>query len=151
MSSLTFHAPLQGLLIPLDQVKDEAFAQKMLGDGFAIIPEYGKVVSPVEGKVVALFPTGHAVGIQTSDGVEILIHVGFKTFQLHESIMQPKVAIDDEVHVGDTLIIFNLEKMFEDDYDPTTSIVFTSGEKVDLMKPNQFVVFQENDILSLSK
>src|SRR5690625_6286781 len=74
--------PMKGKLLPITDVPDDVFAGKMMGDGFAIVPEEGLVVSPVNGKIINVFPTKHAIGIQSEGGREILIHIGIDTVNL---------------------------------------------------------------------
>ena len=74
--------PIEGEIIPLDEIPDPVFSQKMMGDGFGIIPSKGLVVSPVDGEIINVFPTKHAVGIMSKQGYEILIHVGLETVNL---------------------------------------------------------------------
>ena len=76
---MKFISPLNGQLVAISEVKDPVFSQKMMGDGFAIVPSSNEVVSPVDATIEVLFPTGHAIGLKTNDGVEILIHLGIDT------------------------------------------------------------------------
>lgn len=100
-------APMDGMVMALENVPDPAFAGKMLGEGVAILPTSGRVVSPVDGQVVALFPTGHAVGLLSSDGWEILIHVGVETVTL-VGCFRLAVRQGDHVRAGDLLLEFDL-------------------------------------------
>ncbi|MFK5280126.1 PTS glucose transporter subunit IIA, partial [Lacticaseibacillus paracasei] len=75
-------APVTGILMPLDDVTDDVFSQKMMGDGFAIQPEESQIVSPVSGTVSTVFPTKHAIGITTPEGLDVLVHMGLDTVEL---------------------------------------------------------------------
>ena len=76
-------APVSGELIPLSQVPDQVFSTKMMGDGFAVIPGSNRVVAPLSGSLETVFPTGHAVGIKTKDGIECIVHIGLDTVELN--------------------------------------------------------------------
>ena len=77
-------APVKGKVIPLEQVPDEVFAQKVLGDGVGIIPEEGKIYSPVDGKITTITDTLHAYGFETEDGIQMIVHFGLETVSLKE-------------------------------------------------------------------
>ncbi len=79
---ILIQSPLEGEILPLERVPDEVFSQKMLGDGFAVDPTNGTVVSPVDGEIVNVFPTKHAIGLKDTNGKELLIHVGLDTVNL---------------------------------------------------------------------
>lgn len=119
-------SPLQGQLLPLTDVKDKVFSQGMVGQGVAIIPETGIVTAPVNGQVTAVFPTSHAIGITSDDGVEVLIHIGVNTVKLKDGEFESFVQKGDHVVVGDTLISFDLEKLRNENIDVTTSVVITN-------------------------
>ena len=97
-------SPLKGECIPIKEVKDPTFAEEILGKGIAIIPAEGKVYAPADGVVSTVFPTGHAVGVTTPDGVEILIHVGMDTVELKGQFFKTVVEADQKVKRGDLLL-----------------------------------------------
>ena len=101
--------PIEGKIIKITKVEDPAFSQKMLGDGFAIEPTKGEVKSPVDGKIVQKFPTNHALGIETKEGIEILIHVGINTVELKGEGFKSFVKVGDKVKKGDKLLEFDIE------------------------------------------
>lgn len=101
--------PLVGKAIDIAEVPDEVFASKMVGDGVAFEPYEGTAYSPVDGKVVQLFPSKHAVGIRTPEGIEILIHVGIDTVHMNGEGFEYLVKEDQDVKAGDRLMNFNLE------------------------------------------
>lgn len=102
-------SPLQGKLIELSDLKDEAFKTGLLGKGIAIIPENGTLLSPVNGTIETAFPTGHAIGIKSDKGAEILIHVGFDTVQLNGQYFQLLVKQGEKVTTGQPLLNFDIE------------------------------------------
>jgi glucose-specific phosphotransferase system IIA component len=125
MNSLVCKAPLSGRTVPIEQVPDPVFAEKMMGEGIAIDPAVGEVRAPVDGRVEALFPTGHAVGIRTPDGVEILVHVGIESVSL-TGLFQPAVSVGSEVKAGDLLIRFDLEGLRQKAVSPLTPVVVSA-------------------------
>ena len=133
-------APGTGKVIDLKDVKDEMFASKALGDGFAIELTEGKIVAPFNGKVITAFPTGHAFGILDDLGHEVLIHIGIDTVNLNGVGFNVLVKQGDEVKQGDVLVEVDLDKLKQAQLDSTTMIIFTSGETVTLNKVNQEVV-----------
>ncbi|PRO65615.1 glucose-specific PTS transporter subunit IIBC [Alkalicoccus urumqiensis] len=127
-SKITVSMPLQGELKPLSDVPDDTFAQKMMGDGFAIEPSEGLVVSPVDGKVVQLFHTKHAIGLEAEDGTEILIHIGIDTVNLNGEGFTAFVDQGDTVNIGDKLIEFDLDKIQSEAKSAITPVIFTNLE-----------------------
>ena len=102
-------APLTGKLMPLDQVPDDVFAQKILGDGIAIIPENGRILSPVDGEVITVAETLHAYGFATEDGLEILVHVGLDSVAQKGEGFKTHVRPGDKVKAGDLVAEVDLE------------------------------------------
>jgi PTS system D-glucosamine-specific IIC component len=125
-----FQAPVQGKMIPLEEVPDPVFAQKLAGDGVAFIPERGEVVSPVDGTVVLVYPSLHAVGIRTRDGLDVLVHVGIDTVKLDGQWFQAFVSEGDEVAAGQLLIRFPYSKVKKLCKSLATPMVITNPEKV---------------------
>lgn len=119
-------SPLAGRVIPLNEVEDEAFSSGALGQGAAIIPEDGKLYAPVDGVVAAFFPTGHAVGIMTDDGIELLIHVGMNTVELNGNGFVKKVSQGDRVKKGDLLLEFDLHIIEEAGLSAVTPVLVTN-------------------------
>lgn len=105
--AVELRAPLSGAVVPLANVPDPVFAGKMVGDGVAIDPSDGVVCSPCDGEVVALFPTFHAVGIRSCDGLEILIHVGIDTVEMKGEGFSSAVTMGDRVTTGQELLRFD--------------------------------------------
>ncbi|RBW71550.1 glucose-specific PTS transporter subunit IIBC [Bacillus taeanensis] len=130
-------SPLTGKIMPISEVPDEVFSGKMMGDGFAVEPTGNSVVSPVDGKIINVFPTKHAIGIESKEGREILIHFGIDTVNLKGEGFDVFVEQGDEVKQGQELMKVNLEYIKENAKSTVTPIVFTNlqdGEKIVLNK-----------------
>ena len=125
-SALTAH--MNGTVVELAGVSDQMFASGALGPGAAIEPTAGVVVAPADGEVTVAFPTGHAFGIRTADGLEILIHVGFDTVELDGKFFEPKVKKGDTVTRGQALVEFDLEQVKAAGYPVTTPLVITNAK-----------------------
>ena len=137
----TVVSPLTGKLISLDQVHDEVFSSKMMGDGFAIEPTSASntVISPISGKIVALVESKHAVGIKNeATGIEILIHIGLDTVKLNGEGFDVLVRMDQEVKQGQPLIKFEQQVLKDHDLELTTMVIFTGGlnDAIDLGAKN---------------
>ncbi|MED3965479.1 glucose-specific PTS transporter subunit IIBC [Niallia taxi] len=146
-------SPIKGQLVPITEVPDPVFAGKMMGDGFAIIPSEGTVVSPVDGKIVNLFPTKHAIGIMADSGREILIHFGIDTVKLKGEGFETLVGENDVVKKGQPLLKVDLDYIKENATSTTTPIIFTNlaeGESVQINKPGN-VDLKEEEIISIVK
>ncbi|KIP21398.1 Glucose-specific phosphotransferase enzyme IIA component [Anoxybacillus ayderensis] len=123
-------SPLTGNVRSLENVPDPVFAQKMMGDGLAIEPTDGVVVSPINGEVVQVFPTKHAVGLRSDEGLEILIHVGIDTVHMHGEGFEAYVKAGDRVRAGDLLLSFDLSLVQQKAKSLLTPVVITNGEVV---------------------
>ncbi|MGD6833093.1 PTS sugar transporter subunit IIA [Sutcliffiella halmapala] len=124
-------APLSGKVTELTEVPDPTFSQKMMGDGLAIIPSEGEVVSPVDGEIIQFFHTKHAIGIRSVTGAEILIHVGLETVSMNGEGFEGHVREGDKVKAGDRLISFDLNLINKKAANTITPIVITNGEVVE--------------------
>ncbi|QTC43227.1 PTS glucose transporter subunit IIA [Bacillus sp. V3] len=123
-------APLTGTVKSLDEVPDPVFSQKMMGDGIAIDPSEGKVVSPVDGEIMQLFPTKHAVGIKAKNGAELLIHIGLETVSMNGEGFEAHVSEGSKVNKGDALITFDLDLVKEKAKSTITPIILTNGDNM---------------------
>lgn len=117
-------AAATGRLIPLEKVKDEVFAQKMLGEGAAIIPEGEIITAPCSGYITMIYPTLHAFGIKSDDGLEILVHIGIDTVRLKGKGFKSYVNEGDSVQAGDKIIRFDSYLMNQEGYDMSVMILF---------------------------
>ena len=152
-ASEVFVAPIKGEIKEITEVPDQVFAGKMMGDGFAIVPSEGLVVSPVDGKIVNLFPTKHAIGILSDGGREILIHVGIDTVNLKGQGFETLVSENDRVVKGQPLLKVDLDYIKEHATSTITPIVFTNlaeGEKIVIEKQGLVDVKQEG-IIKITK
>lgn len=127
----TIVSPMNGTIIPLTEVKDNAFASGSMGEGCAIIPNDGEVVAPFNGTVEALFPTKHAIGLKSDDGVEVLIHIGLDTVNDKGESFTAYVQMSDRITKGQKLISFDKQKLEEKGYDLTTPIILTDGTQIE--------------------
>ncbi|WP_101842279.1 PTS glucose transporter subunit IIA [Halobacillus sp. Marseille-P3879] len=123
-------APVSGKVVSLDEVPDPVFSQRMMGDGVAIEPSEGKVVSPVDGEVVQLFPTNHAVGIKTKSGIEVLVHIGLETVAMEGEGFEGHVTTGDKVKAGDHLITFDTDLVNEKAKSTITPMVITNYDDI---------------------
>lgn len=119
-------APLKGQILPLAQCHDEAFASGSIGQGIVIIPEQGKVVAPFDGTVATLFPTGHAIGLVSDTGVELLIHIGIDTVNLGGKYFEAFVKQGDHVRAGQPLVDFDIEAIKNAGYSTQTMVLVTN-------------------------
>ena len=127
-------APVTGTLLPLEQVKDQAFAEKMLGDGVAVAPETGEILAPCDGILSYVPDTAHAVALTGPHGLEILIHVGLDTVKLEGRGFTAHVKTGDNVKRGQSLISFDRAQLLAEGYDVTTPMVITNGDVVSKME-----------------
>lgn len=141
-----FVACAKGKVIPLAEVKDEVFASGVLGKGCGIIPESGDIFSPVSGTVEMIFPTKHAIGIKTAQGVEALIHIGINTVEIDGKGFQSFVKQGDKVSKGQLLESVDLKGIIEAGYDPTVMLIITGmGDYNDvILKDDMLVLVKEN-------
>ncbi len=121
--------PVAGEAVDLAHVNDPVFSGKAMGDGIAINPANGILTAPVAGTVVALFPTGHALGIRTDDGMEVLLHIGIDTVEMKGEGFQALVAQGERVKQGQALVRFDLDAIERAGYEATTMVIATSAPK----------------------
>jgi PTS system glucose-specific IIA component len=123
-------APVSGTAVPLSEVPDEVFAEGMAGEGGAIVPAAsGEAVAPASGTLVKLFEGGHAFGIETDEGVELIVHVGLDTIELRGAGFEKLAAEGDRVEAGQPLVRFDLEEIRAAGYDPVTPVVVTNADE----------------------
>ncbi len=130
----TVYSPLNGKIIPLSEVEDEAFSSGTLGQGLAVVPTEGKLYAPVDGEITAFFPTGHAIGILSDKGTEILIHVGMDTVKLNGDGFVKKADQGGKVKKGDLLLEFDIEKIQAEGLSIVSPVIITnSNDYVDIV------------------
>ncbi|WNF21397.1 PTS glucose transporter subunit IIA [Mesobacillus jeotgali] len=127
-------APMTGKAVSLSSVPDPVFSEKMMGDGVAIEPSEGVVVSPVEGEILQVFPTKHAVGIRAKNGAELLIHIGLETVSLKGEGFETHVTQGDKVKEGDKLVTFDLSVISEKAKSTVTPVIITNTDQAAELK-----------------
>ncbi|MDO5149532.1 MAG: glucose PTS transporter subunit IIA [Oscillospiraceae bacterium] len=127
-NAITLSAHMNGKFVALENVQDEAFSSKVLGEGVAIEPEEGKLYSPCDGKVDMVFDTGHAVSLVSENGCEILLHIGIDTVKLNGRFFETHVSDGQEIHKGDLLISFDLDEIRNAGYQTTTPMIICNTD-----------------------
>jgi N-acetylglucosamine PTS system EIICBA or EIICB component len=143
-----FVMPIEGKIIPITEVEDQVFSQKMMGDGFAVVPSKGSVVSPVNGEIINVFPTKHAIGIKSKQGYELLIHVGLDTVQLNGEGFTVLVKEGDQITKGQEILKFDLDFIQKSATSSVTPIIFTNLTKLNVKKQGN-VKQGDNGVLSI--
>jgi len=129
---LHFIRPVEGQIIPLENVNDDVFSRKIMGDGVAIVPSQGVLRAPADGTVVNVFESGHALSLLTDAGVELIFHIGIDTIRLQGDGFRPLVKEGQHVKSGDTLIEFSLDTITAAGLDPVVVMIVTNGERFSL-------------------
>lgn len=138
-------AVADGEVMDITSVNDPVFSQKMMGEGYAIKPESEEVVSPVDGEIISIFPTKHAIGIRTNDGIEVLVHMGIETVQMKQPASRVVVNDGQKVKAGDTLAYMDLAAVRAEGKDTTIIIVMTNSDKVDTLQLNKTGIVQKGE------
>lgn len=146
-----FKSPVMGKTRKLSEIEDKAFASGAMGEGFAVELTDGKVVAPFDGEVMVCFPTGHAYGLKSTDGTEILIHIGMDTVQLDGKGFDVKVEAGQQIKRGDLLVNVDLDYVKSQGKPLTTPIVFTDGSHIELLKENTDISTGDEDIVKITK
>ncbi|MTK09776.1 MAG: PTS beta-glucoside transporter subunit IIABC [Hungatella sp.] len=128
-------SPIAGKILALSEVKDETFSSGLMGRGLAIEPTEGKIVAPADGVLTSLFPTGHAMGITTNDGTELLIHVGIDTVKLEGKYFNLKAKQGDEIKKGQTLVEFDIDGIKNAGYSIITPVIISNGNNYAKFSP----------------
>lgn len=140
-------SPLKGKLMELKDVKDEAFSSGALGKGVAVMPKEGVLYAPADGTISAFFPTGHAIGLTTDTGLELLMHVGMDTVQLDGKGFKPLEAAGDVVKKGQKLLEFDMELIQEAGYSLVTPVLVTNSDDFAEIVPSEAEEVQAGDLL----
>lgn len=127
---LKLYAPMEGEIIPLEEVADPVFSEKMMGDGIAIMPTNGTVLAPADGIIIQIAPTKHAIGIRTEDGAEILIHVGLDTVELAGQPFTVHVVMGETVTLGQQLLTADLQQIHQAGKDTVTPMIVTNSNEL---------------------
>lgn len=144
-------SPVKGKVMPIENVSDPTFSEKVLGDGIAIVPYNGKVYAPANGKVITVFNTKHMIGFETDKGTQMLIHIGLDTVKLNGKYFTVHVQEQDKVKKGDLLIEFNQEEIEKEGYDTVILVVFTElTENKKLIKNESKEVALGESVLSIA-
>lgn len=144
-----FQAPITGITKKLSDIEDKGFASGAMGEGFAIEMQDGKVVAPFSGEVMVCFPTGHAYGLKSNDGKEILIHIGMDTVELDGKGFDVKVQAGQKIKQGDVLVNVDIDYVKSQGKSLVTPIVFTDGRKVKLLQEKVAVKAGDENIIKL--
>jgi PTS system beta-glucosides-specific IIC component len=151
LSDTRLSSPIPGEIIPLSQVQDEAFASEALGKGFAVEPSEGVVFAPFDGKVVAVFPTKHAIGLLSDTGVELLIHVGLNTVELKGQYFEALVEAEENVSKGQLLLTFDIEHIQEAGYSTQVPVIVTNTPQYASIKTvKQGSIDKNEDVLAIN-
>ena len=143
---------MSGKVLPLSEVPDKVFSSGAMGKGIAIEPENGELLAPADGVITTIFPTGHAVGITTTDGIELLMHIGMDTVELEGKGFEVFVKQGDTVHTGDLLVRFDIDTIKKAGYSVITPIVVTNTDHfADVLEFDQEEIIASEDFLAIVK
>lgn len=143
-------SPMEGDIVPLEDVKDQAFSSGALGKGLAIEPKKGVVLAPVDGEIATFFPTGHAIGIKADNGTEILIHVGMDTVKLEGKYFHPKAKSGDKIKKGQVILEFDMDAIREEGYSLVTPVLVSdAGNFLDVIPSDAKEVHMGDNIITL--
>ena len=143
-------SPMTGTVLPLSQVSDEAFASEAMGKGIAIIPEEGKVFSPVDGTIAMVFGTKHAIGLVSESGVEVLIHVGIDTVKLNGQYFNAYIESGQVVKKGDLLLEFDMDAIKEAGFSLETPVIITNTQQyLDIIETEESLIQVNKELLTI--
>lgn len=149
---MTIKAPMTGNIVPIEEVPDQVFSGKMVGDGVAIEPTEGVLVAPVDAEVAVVFPTMHAIGLKTADNIEILLHIGVETVAMKGEGFECFVKQGDQVKTGQKLVTFNIDLIKEKARSILSPIVISNVKDIKSMeKASGNVSKGESDLLTVLK
>ena len=148
LKKLELYAFATGETIPIEAVDDQVFASKSMGDGIAIVPTIGAIHAPCKGKITMLMgATKHAVGIETKEGFELLLHIGLETVKLEGQGFNPIVQVGDEVNIGDMLIQFDMDYLHLNGINPLTLLIVINHYQINNYVHHKFVEMGKDKIL----
>ncbi len=143
-------APITGVLVPIEQVPDPVFAQKMVGEGISIDPLSNTVVAPCDGEVIHVHPAGHALTIRSADGLEVLIHIGLDTVHMKGEGFTVKVKVGDQVHAGDELVTFDLDAVATNAKSLLTQMVIANSDLLSGFAPGSGLVTAGRSVVAVA-
>lgn len=143
----TVLSPIKGLVRPIEEVDDITFSSGIMGEGIAILPTEGRLVSPINGNVTSLFNTNHAIGLTSDTGAQILVHIGLDTVKLDGKFFKAHVKQGDNVKIGDLLIEFDLEAIKAEGYDTITPVIITNSKDYSKVKSSNLKTTNEKEVL----
>jgi len=144
-----FIIPAHSRIIDLDQVPDEMFKQRLMGDGFALNLISGEIIAPMDGVITALFPTGHAIGMMLDGNIEILIHIGIDTIKLKNYPIEIFVSVNERVKQGQLLVRVDLIKFKDGNIPPIVPIIFTRNTFFSIKRGVNEVKCGEENIIEI--
>jgi glucose-specific phosphotransferase system IIA component len=150
IQTVVFHSPVVGSMIPIDKVPDPIFAQKLVGDGVAFFPEKGELVAPVSGKIMHVYPTMHALGILTEEGLEVLLHIGIDTARITGKCFTALVKEGDQIEAGQLLVKFDLNKVKKFSKSLATPMIITNPDRVKIWSFAPFKTVKKGQISVMS-
>ena len=148
--AITIASPLSGEAIPASSIEDQTFAEGMLGYTIGVHPAGEQVYAPANGTITTMFETGHAVGLCTSDGVEVLIHIGIDTASLNGGPFKAHVKEGDRVHQGDLLLEFDSGAILDAGYSTTAAVIITNADAFGEIESNFGAVVHGDRLLTIS-
>ena len=148
---LTVYAPSKGELIPISEVADPVFSEKMMGDGFAVLPEANEVFAPISGTILNVFPTKHAIGIQTDNGLEVLLHMGINTVDLKGEPFTLYIEEGQRIARGQLIAVVDLEMLEKAGKKSDMIVVFTNGAAVKELAIRSNALVQANEVVGQVK
>ena len=148
-NNLELKSPMTGKIIPIEEIPDQVFSGKMVGDGLGIDPSEGILVSPIDGEVAVLFPTNHAIALKSKSGIELLLHIGIDTVNMKGEGFESFVKIGDKVSIGQKLIEFDLDLVKEKAKSPISPILVTNMDAVSKIDKSSGDVINSEDKLMI--
>ena len=141
------YSPIQGQVVPMEEVPDDTFAAKVLGEGLAVIPSEGKVFAPFDGRVEMVYDAKNAVSVSSLDGMEVLIHIGVNTVDLAGKCFKACVSGGDQIQRGDVLLCFDIAGMKEAGYTTVSPVILTNSDDYDTVRLLGHGVVDNGDVL----
>ena len=150
-NKIDISSPVNGEIVPIENVSDPTFSQEMIGKGVAVQPSDGKFYAPADGKLVALFPTGHAYAMTTNDGAEVLVHIGIDTVKLNGQFYTVNAKQGDDVKKGDLIVEVDLEGVKNAGFDVVTPIIISNSGKFSKIEKKTGSVSAGDTVILLAK